>query len=211
MNERPLALRSVRKRALDVAVAACALALLAVPLLLVAAAILVRMGRPVLFVQPRPGVGGVPVRVRKLRTMRPGDPANPHDPARVTPLGAVLRRLSIDELPQLLNVLSGEMSLVGPRPLLPEYLERYSPEQARRQLVRPGVTGLAQVSGRVALPWDESLALDVWYVDNWTFLLDLKILAMTAWQMATRWRTAAAEDLSRPEFQGGQRPPTAAA
>lgn len=197
-----LAARSVRKRALDTAVAACALLVLAMPLLLVALTIRLCMGAPVLFIHERPGLGSRPIRVCKFRTMGPAEPGRPHDPARVTPLGGVLRRFSIDELPQLCNVLTGDMSLVGPRPLLSSYLDRYSPRQARRHLVRPGMTGLAQVSGRVALSWEESLELDVWYVEHWSFRLDLKLLALTAWQLLTRTRDVAASDLTRHEFQG---------
>jgi lipopolysaccharide/colanic/teichoic acid biosynthesis glycosyltransferase len=171
------------KRALDVAVAAVVL-LLASPLMALAAlAIRLRMGSPVLFRQTRPGLGGRPFQILKFRTMMDAVDAegNPlPDEARITAVGEFLRRSSIDELPQMWNVLRGDMSLVGPRPLLMEYLERYTPEQARRHEVRPGVTGWTQVNGRNALSWEEKFRLDVWYVDHRSFWLDLRILAMTA-------------------------------
>lgn len=147
-----------------------------------------RMGRPVLFRQQRPGWHGHPFEVLKFRTM--SDTAGPDgsplpDEARLTRLGAALRRLSLDELPQLLNVLKGDMSLVGPRPLLMEYLPLYTAEQMRRHELRPGITGWTQVSGRNALSWEEKFALDVWYVDHRSFWLDLKILARTAGRVFT--------------------------
>ncbi len=144
--------------------------------------ILLKDGRPVLFNQPRPGLKGRVFTLHKFRTMREafnrrGNPLP--DGERLTGWGRFLRRTSLDELPEFFNVFSGEMSLVGPRPLLVEYLERYSPEQARRHDVLPGLTGWAQVNGRNALSWEEKFALDVWYVDHWSFWLDLKILFMT--------------------------------
>jgi sugar transferase EpsL len=171
------------KRAFDF-VAALFLLLMLSPLIL-ATAILIAwgMGSPVIFRQQRPGLNGRPFAVLKFRTM--SDKVGPDgqllpDEARLTALGAVLRRFSLDELPQLFNVLKGEMSLVGPRPLLMEYLSLYSAVQMRRHEVRPGVTGWTQVNGRNALSWEDKFALDVWYVDNRSFWLDLKILAMTA-------------------------------
>ncbi len=201
------ALRSRTKRALDVTVSAVALVALALPMLAVALAIRLSMGRPILFVQERPGLGARPIRVRKFRTMAvPADGRRPtgepdEDRLRVTPLGSRLRRLSLDELPQLFSVLSGDMSLVGPRPLLMEYVSRYDAQQARRHLVRPGVTGLAQVSGRTGLTWDETFALDVWYVDNWSLRLDLAILFRTAVQLIGRSRQAGEADLTREVFR----------
>lgn len=182
---------------MDVMLATTALVVLAVPMAVIALLVRSRMGRPVFFCQDRPGLGGHTIRVRKFRTMRPGAP---HDPARVTPLGRVLRRWSLDELPQLVGVVTGDLSLVGPRPLLPSYLEHYDDEQRRRHDVRPGLTGLAQVAGREALSWDDSLALDVAYVEEWSMLLDLKILALTVWQLLSASRAASDSDLSRPEF-----------
>jgi sugar transferase EpsL len=167
------------KRLMDVGGAA-ALAVVASPLLALAAvAVAATMGWPVLYRQRRAGLGGRPFTLLKLRTMRPpGVPGEP-DAARLTPLGRLLRATSVDELPQLWNVLRGDMSLVGPRPLLPEYLMRYTPRQARRHEVRPGLTGLAQVAGRNAVPWPRRLALDVWYVEHHCLALDLHILLRT--------------------------------
>lgn len=171
------------KRAFDFVVALVLLLMLS-PLILATAILIARgMGSPVIFRQQRPGLNGRPFEVLKFRTM--SDKVGPDgqllpDEARLTALGAVLRRFSLDELPQLFNVLKGEMSLVGPRPLLMEYLPLYSAVQMRRHEVRPGVTGWTQVNGRNALSWEDKFALDVWYVDNRSFWLDLKILAMTA-------------------------------
>jgi lipopolysaccharide/colanic/teichoic acid biosynthesis glycosyltransferase len=144
--------------------------------------VLLRHGRPVLFVQDRPGLDGVPFRLYKFRTMRNAcDSAGRAlpDEQRLTRLGRALRATSLDELPELFNVLRGDMSIVGPRPLLNEYLMHYTPRQARRHEVRPGITGLAQVNGRNATTWDERLSTDVWYVDNWSLGLDLRIMMKT--------------------------------
>jgi len=144
--------------------------------------VLSTMGRPVLFRQQRPGLNGDIFTLLKMRTMRPlsaGDDVTNSDESRLSGFGAFLRSTSVDELPELFNVLRGDMSLVGPRPLLVEYLDLYSPEQARRHEVRPGITGWAQVNGRNALTWEEKFDLDVWYIDNITPLLDLKILWLT--------------------------------
>ena len=169
------------KRLLDVGVAVPALLLL-LPVL-AAAALVVRyaIGRPVLFRQLRPGLHGQPFTLVKFRTMHDVDPSRGvvADEDRLTPVGRALRALSIDELPTLWNVVRGDMSLVGPRPLLMDYLGRYSPAQWRRHEVRPGVTGLAQVSGRNALSWAEKFTLDTWYVDHRSLALDLRILART--------------------------------
>ena len=149
-------------------------------LLIVGLAVRLALGRPVLFVQARPGLRGRPFKLIKFRTMREG--VGP-DYERLTQTGKVLRTTSLDELPELLNVLRGEMSLVGPRPLLMRYLPRYTPEQARRHEVRPGITGWAQVNGRNALSWEQKFAYDVWYVDHRSMWLDLKILWLTLWQV----------------------------
>lgn len=169
------------KRALDLALAIPLLAISAPIQLGVAALVAARLGRPVLFRQQRPGLGGHPFTLLKFRTMLPVDErrGRTDDAARLTPFGRGLRSTSLDELPELWNVLRGDMSFVGPRPLLMEYLPRYSPEQARRHDVRPGMTGLAQVSGRNALGWDERLRLDVQYVDRRGPALDLLILTRT--------------------------------
>jgi sugar transferase EpsL len=176
------AIGSVWKRTLDLTVAFLVL-LLAWPVMLgIALAIWLMMGRPILFRQTRPGYGERPFTVLKFRTMT-ADQSSTIDPspdaARLTPLGSALRRFSFDEFPQLWNVLKGEMSLVGPRPLLMEYLDYYTPEQARRHLVKPGITGLAQVKGRNAITWNQKFLWDVWYVDNWSLCLDLRILWIT--------------------------------
>jgi lipopolysaccharide/colanic/teichoic acid biosynthesis glycosyltransferase len=176
----------VVKRMIDVAVASAALVLLSPLLAVVAALVRVRMGTPVLFRQPRPGRGGRPFVMTKFRTMterRGPDGELLPDAARLTALGRWLRRTSIDELPELLNVVHGDMSLVGPRPLLTEYLPLYTREQARRHEVRPGITGWAQVNGRNAVTWEEKFALDVWYVDHRSTRLDVEILAKTLGQV----------------------------
>lgn len=170
------------KRILDVAVSILGLLVCAPILLFVAISVRLRLGSPVLFRQPRPGRYGREFQLVKFRTMtsaRDADGRLLPDAVRITPFGRWLRSTSLDELPELLNVLKGEMSLVGPRPLLMAYLPLYTPKQARRHEVRPGITGLAQVNGRAALTWDERFQLDVWYVDNWSLLLDFKILLRT--------------------------------
>jgi sugar transferase EpsL len=147
------------------------------------------LGTPVLFRQPRPGYKGWPFITYKFRTMtdRCGPDGNLlPDSERLTPFGRFLRSTSLDDLPQLFNVLRGEMSLVGPRPLLMQYLERYTPEQMRRHDVLPGITGWAQINGRNALDWEEKFRLDVWYVDHWSFWLDMKILILTPWKVFKR-------------------------
>ena len=170
------------KRALDIAVSAAALIVLSPLMAIVAVLVRLFMGSPVLFIQERPGLGGRVFRLYKFRSMRDacgpdGRPLADHE--RISGFGNLLRKLSLDELPQLLNVLKGDMSLVGPRPLLVDYLDRYTPEQARRHEVRPGITGLAQVSGRNDLPWEEKFRLDVHYVDHRTMALDIDIMMKT--------------------------------
>ena len=170
------------KRSFDAVVAAAGLAILSLPMLAIALAVRLRLGRPVFFMQLRPGRHGVPFRLIKFRTMDEAYDAKGEllpDEERLTRLGRFLRATSMDELPELWNVLRGDMSLVGPRPLLIEYLPLYTPEQARRHEVRPGLTGWAQVNGRNAITWEEKFAFDVWYVDHRSFLLDLKILGRT--------------------------------
>jgi lipopolysaccharide/colanic/teichoic acid biosynthesis glycosyltransferase len=198
-------LNAALKRTLDVA-GALALGLATAPILALAAlAVRLTMGAPVLYRQVRAGRDGRLFTLVKLRTMRPtapGEDALASDGARLTPLGRFLRATSLDELPQLWNVLHGDMALVGPRPLLPEYLPRYSPEQARRHAVRPGLTGLAQVRGRNGLDWPERLALDVWYVDHQSLRLDVAILVATATAVFRRDGVSAAGHATMPEFQG---------
>lgn len=167
-----------------------------------------RMGTPVMFRQRRPGLGGRPFEVLKFRTMSQAvDAAGAPlpDAQRLTPLGAALRRLSLDELPQLVNVLKGEMSLVGPRPLLMEYLPLYSERQARRHEVRPGITGWAQVNGRNALDWQERLEMDAWYVEHRSFALDLKILWLTVARVAARSGVAQEGEATMRKFTGNGR------
>jgi lipopolysaccharide/colanic/teichoic acid biosynthesis glycosyltransferase len=176
-------MRGFAKRLMDLSVAAVALVALSPVLAAAALAVRLTMGSPVLFRQVRPGYRGRPFTLVKLRTMRDGPGLS--DAERLTPLGRLLRKTSVDEIPQLWNVLRGEMSLVGPRPLLMQYLPLYTPEQARRHEVRPGITGWAQVNGRNAVSWEEKFALDVWYVDHQSLALDLKILALTVWKTFT--------------------------
>ena len=193
------------KRAFDIVVAAALLVVLAPLMAMIALAVRIGLGQPVIFVQERPGKGGRVFRLYKFRTMRDarGPDGTPlPDAERLTGLGRFLRASSLDELPELWNVLRGDMSLVGPRPLLVEYLDRYSPRQARRHEVRPGITGLAQVSGRNALGWDERLELDVRYVDERTFWLDLRILLLTLGTVVRREGIASDGHATMPEFTG---------
>lgn len=193
------------KRLFDCAAVAAGLLLLGPLLLVLAVLVRLRLGAPVLFQQMRPGLGGRPFMMYKFRTMTEArDPRGDllPDLERMTPFGAFLRSSSFDELPELFNVLKGEMSLVGPRPLLMQYLERYSPEQARRHEVKPGITGWAQVNGRNALSWEEKFKLDVWYVDNHSLLLDLKILFMTVAKVLKRDGISQQGQATMEEFMG---------
>lgn len=177
------------KRLLDIIIAAAALVLLSPVLLLLVWQIRRKLGTPVLFRQVRPGRGGIPFVMYKFRTMRDAEDENGRplpDAERLTPFGRKLRAASLDELPELWNVLKGDMSLVGPRPLLMEYLPLYNAEQRRRHLVRPGITGWAQVNGRNAISWPEKFRLDVWYVENRSLLLDIKILFLTVKKVLDR-------------------------
>jgi lipopolysaccharide/colanic/teichoic acid biosynthesis glycosyltransferase len=197
------------KRAFDVTVAAV-LCVLAAPLLAaVALALRVRQGSPVLFRQQRPGLHGRPFEVLKFRTMldaRGPDGRQLPDSDRLTPLGRFVRTTSLDELPQLWNVLKGDVSLVGPRPLLMQYLPLYSREQARRHDVLPGITGWAQVNGRNAISWEQKFALDVWYVDHWSLALDFRILLMTAAKVLARSGISQGGHATMPEFTGNEAP-----
>jgi lipopolysaccharide/colanic/teichoic acid biosynthesis glycosyltransferase len=193
------------KRVIDVTGASVALVLLSPFLAVIALLVRVRMGRPVLFRQQRPGRGGRPFEMTKFRTMtdrRGPDGALLPDAERLTHLGRFLRRTSIDELPELLNVVKGDMSLVGPRPLLMEYLPLYSPAQARRHEVRPGITGWTQVNGRNALTWDEKFALDVWYVDHRSTRLDFEILGKTVSQVFSGHGVSAPGHATMEPFRG---------
>lgn len=177
------------KRIIDIAVSLVALILTCPVLLVLAVIIRIKLGRPVLFYQDRPGLNSEIFRMYKFRSMTDERDANDKllpDDQRLTSFGRYLRTLSLDELPSLWNVLKGDMSLVGPRPLLVEYLPLYNHEQARRHNVRPGITGWAQVNGRNAISWEDKFKLDVWYVDNQSILLDLKILILTVWKVIVR-------------------------
>lgn len=187
------------KRAIDIVGATTGLLVAAVPMAVIGALVRRTMGAPVLFRQERPGRHGVPFTLVKFRTMRDGDGS---DAERLTRLGRVLRATSLDELPELWNVLRGDMSLVGPRPLLTRYLDRYDPRQARRHEVRPGVTGLAQVEGRNALGWEERFELDVTYVDTWTVPGDIVLLVRTLVGVLRRDGISADGHVTMPEFTG---------
>jgi lipopolysaccharide/colanic/teichoic acid biosynthesis glycosyltransferase len=196
------------KRLFDVALSAVGIVILSPVLILIALLVRMLQGSPVLFRQTRPGLKGVPFQLYKFRTMEEASDEQGNllpDAERITRLGRFLRATSLDELPELFNVLKGEMSLVGPRPLLMQYLDRYTPEQARRHHVLPGMTGWAQVNGRNALSWDDKFRLDVWYVDHWSFMLDVRILLDTVWKVFRR------EGISQPgyataeEFKGSSR------
>lgn len=193
------------KRFLDIIFSAILLILAAPILLAVALIVRVGLGRPVFFIQMRPGLYGHPFRMIKFRTMREAVDASGKslaDAERLTPLGRFLRSTSLDELPELWNVLCGDMSLVGPRPLLMEYLPLYTPEQARRHEMRPGITGWAQVNGRNALSWEKKFLLDVWYVDNWSLSLDMKILWLTVKTVFCKEGVSASGHETMPRFTG---------
>ncbi len=191
--------RLLAKRAFDRTAAAIGLVATAPVMAATAVAIRSTMGSPVLFRQQRPGFQGHPFEVLKFRTMLDGPGS---DAERLTPLGKFLRSTSLDELPQLINVLRGELSLVGPRPLLMKYLDRYTPEQARRHEAMPGITGWSQINGRNAIDWDKKLALDTWYVDHWSLVLDAKILARTVIHVLRRDGISSEGHVTMPEFQG---------
>ncbi len=199
------------KRALDLLVSVPLLIALSPVLGLLAALVRVTMGKPVLFRQVRPGLGGHPFKIRKFRTMRPttGDHGRSIvDQQRLTPVGGFLRRWSLDELPELTHVVTGEMSLVGPRPLLTEYLPLYTEAQARRHEVRPGLTGWAQVHGRNAVSWEERFAHDVWYVDHVSLAVDLRILTRTCALVFKREGISAEGHATMPVFTGSPKEPS---
>lgn len=201
----PSILYNPLKRAMDIAGASAGLILTAPLTLPAAAAIRVTMGSPILFRQARPGLHGEPFEMVKFRTMRhpePGEDPLKSDATRLTKLGGFLRSTSIDELPTLLNVLAGDVSLVGPRPLLMRYLDRYTEEQARRHEVKPGITGWAQVNGRNTLSWEDKFAKDVWYVDNRSLSLDIKIILMTVGKVLARDGISAQGQATMTEFMG---------
>ncbi len=193
------------KRLMDLLIAACALLALSPVIFVVAVLVRIKLGGPVLFRQRRPGRGGQPFVMLKFRTMvdaTDGQGRPLPDGQRLTPFGRALRSASLDELPGLLNVLKGDMSLVGPRPLLMQYLPLYSRQQARRHEVRPGLTGWAQVNGRNTLSWDDKFSLDVWYVENRSFTLDLRILWLTAVKVLRREGISSIGEATMPPFTG---------
>ena len=195
------------KRLFDVVVSACALLVLALPLLVVIWMVRRKLGSPVFFTHLRPGMHGKPFKMVKFRSMtseRGTDGELLPDAVRLTPFGRFLRSTSLDELPELWNVLKGDMSLVGPRPLLMEYLPLYSPEQARRHEVRPGITGWAQVNGRNAIAWEDKFKLDVWYVDHCSLWLDIKILWLTVKKVLVREGISAAGEATMGKFTGSK-------
>ena len=195
----------ISKRLFDLTVSVIMLVLLSPVLLLVGILVRIYHGSPVLFTQKRPGFHGKPFFITKFRSMsdkRAADGSLLPDDIRLTRLGKFIRATSLDEWPELLNVLRGEMSLVGPRPLLMQYLERYSPEQARRHNVLPGLTGWAQVNGRNAISWEEKFRLDVWYVDHWSFWLDIRILFLTLGKVWKREGISQEGHATAEEFMG---------
>lgn len=198
----------ITKRIFDLFISLLLLILFSPLLVFLTVLVWVKLGKPVFFIQRRPGKDGKIFRLYKFRTMRDSSATDGvllSDAQRLTPLGSILRSTSLDELPELVNVLKGEMSLVGPRPLLIAYLERYTPEQARRHEVLPGITGWAQVNGRNALSWEDKFKLDVWYIDHWSLWLDLKILFMTVWKAMRREAINAPGDVIMPEFMGSKK------
>lgn len=196
------------KRLFDIFLAIAGLLVLLPMLLLLAGSIRLKLGSPVLFTQIRPGLNGKPFRMLKFRSMSDARDANGDllpDADRLLPFGRFLRASSLDELPGLWNVLTGDMSLVGPRPLLMEYLPLYSPEQYRRHEVRPGITGWAQVNGRNAISWEQKFAYDVWYVNNCSLWLDIKILILTFKKVFIRDGISAEGEATMPRFTGTQK------
>lgn len=193
------------KRLLDILVAGIAIVLLSPAMIVVMMLINKKLGSPIFFQQVRPGLGGKPFKMVKFRTMLDAvdSQGNPlPDEVRLTDFGKFLRSTSLDELPELWNVLKGDMSLVGPRPLLMEYLPLYSADQARRHEVRPGVTGWAQINGRNAISWEQKFELDTWYVDNQSLWLDIKILFLTVWKVVHRDGISAAGEATMSRFMG---------
>ncbi|MHC8408181.1 sugar transferase [Pseudomonas sp. TMB3-21] len=196
------------KRLFDIVASLAGLIILSPAILIIALLISKRLGSPVLFRQVRPGIGGTPFEMVKFRTMRDALDASGNplpDSERMTDFGRFLRASSLDELPELWNVIKGDMSLVGPRPLLMEYLPLYDELQTRRHDVRPGVTGWAQINGRNALSWDEKFALDIWYVDNQSLWLDLKIIFLTVKKVLIRDGISAEGEVTMSKFTGSKK------
>lgn len=196
------------KRLFDLVLTVPAMILLSPLAGLIALLVRIKLGQPVVFSQERPGLNGEIFTLYKFRSMRNARDSKGHplpDAERLTGFGRTLRAVSLDELPELWNILRGEMSLVGPRPLLVQYLDRYTPEQARRHTVLPGLTGWAQINGRNALTWEDKFKLDVWYVDHWSPGLDIKILALTIWKVLRREGISAPGQATAGEFMGTPR------
>lgn len=196
------------KRGFDLIISSFGLLVLSPILLLIAIFIILLDGFPIVFQQRRPGYNAKPFMIYKFRTMSEESDSDGNylsEEERITPIGKILRATSLDEMLELLNVIKGEMSIVGPRPLLMQYLSRYSPEQARRHDVLPGITGWAQINGRNAITWEEKFLLDVWYVDNWSFWLDLKIIMNTIWKVILREGINEPGRISAGEFMGSQK------
>ncbi len=196
------------KRTFDLFLALVLLVVLAIPMIGIAILVLCSMGGPLLFRQVRPGYLGKPFEIKKFRTMNAAHGPDGNllpDEARLTGVGRVLRRFSLDELPQLFNVLGGSLSFVGPRPLLMQYMSLYNEHQARRHLVKPGITGWAQVNGRNAITWEQKFDLDVWYVDHGSFVLDLRILWLTVIKVLKREGISAEGFETMPEFAGSEK------
>lgn len=197
--------RGYGKRLLDLAITVPALIVLSPVMILVALLVRIKLGSPIMFRQRRPGLHGRPFTLLKYRTMTDARDEQGNllpDAERLTPFGRLLRSTSLDELPELFNVLRGEMSLVGPRPLLMQYLDRYTEQQMRRHEVKPGITGWAQVRGRNTLSWERKFALDVWYVDHRSLWLDLRIIALTLWKILKREGVTQAGEATAQEFMG---------
>jgi sugar transferase EpsL len=195
------------KRFIDLSLAMLVLTATIIPMAGIALLIFSTMGLPVVFKQERPGLQGKPFNLYKFRTMSEKKDITGEllpDESRLTAIGKLLRRFSLDELPQLFNVIKGDLSLVGPRPLLMEYLPIYSPEEARRHNVKPGITGWAQVNGRNAVNWEERFKLDVWYVDHCSFLLDMKILCLTVYKVFKQEGISADRCATMPKFTGSR-------
>lgn len=198
------------KSIFDLSIAVPAMIILSPLLVLIGILVRLKIGSSVIFRQVRPGLHGKPFTIYKFRTMtdKRDEDGNPlPDGERLTRLGRFLRKTSLDELPELLNVIKGDMSIVGPRPLLMQYLDRYTPEQARRHEVKPGITGWAQVNGRNAITWEDKFRLDVWYVDHMSFLLDIKIIFLTIWKILKREGINQPGQATAGEFKGANRKP----
>ncbi|MGB9788925.1 MAG: sugar transferase [Dictyoglomus turgidum] len=195
------------KRIIDIIGSLIGLVVASPIIVVISIIIYIAMGRPIFFKQVRPGLKGKPFVIYKFRTMLDLRDENGNllpDEKRLTTIGKFLRSTTLDELPEFWNVLKGDMSLVGPRPLLMEYLDRYTPEQERRHNVKPGMTGWAQINGRNAITWEEKFKLDVWYVDNWNILLDLKIIFLTILKVLKREGISAEGHATMPEFMGSK-------